>query len=45
MAVNNFVFRQNWIGRKVAGMKTPFLPYFTLRGPIFWSQKSQKRIY
>ena len=25
MAVKNFVFRQNWVGRKVAGMKKPFV--------------------
>ena len=24
MAVKNFVFRQNWVGRKVAGMKKNF---------------------
>ena len=28
MAVKNFVFRQNWIGRKVAGMKKTFLAIF-----------------
>ena len=29
MAVKNFVFRQNWVGRKVAGMKkNPFFPIF-----------------
>ena len=29
MAAKNFVFRQNWIGRKVAGMKkTFFFPIF-----------------
>ena len=28
MAVKNFVFGQNWVGRKVAGMKKRFLPIF-----------------
>ena len=34
MATKNFVFRQNWVGRKVAGMKKNFF------SPIFnpnWS--------
>ena len=41
MAVNNFVFRQKWVGRKVAGMKKTFLPTLTQPGPTFWSQKAQ----
>ena len=28
MAVKNFVFRQDWDGRKVAGMKKPFFAIF-----------------
>ena len=28
MAVKNFVFRQNWVGRKVAGMKKHFFAIF-----------------
>ena len=28
MAVKNFVFRENWIGNKVAGMKTTFVAIF-----------------
>ena len=28
MAVKNFVFRQNWVGRKVAGMKKTFFANF-----------------
>ena len=28
MAVKDFVFRQNWIGRKVAGMKNTFFAIF-----------------
>ena len=36
MAVKNFVFRENWIDSKVAGMKQPFLPFLTQPGPTFW---------
>ena len=45
MAVRNFAFRQNWAGRKVAGMKRNFvsLPFFTQTGPTFWPQKAQTR--
>ena len=43
MAVKNFVFRQNWVGRKVAGMKKTFLPFLTQSGPKFWPQKAQIR--
>ena len=28
MAVENFVFRENWAGSKVAGMKTTFFAIF-----------------
>ena len=28
MAVKNFIFRQNWVGRKVAGMKKMFFAIF-----------------
>ena len=28
MAVKNFVFRENWIGSKVVGMKTTFFAIF-----------------
>ena len=28
MAVKNFVFRQDWVDRKVAGMKKPFFAIF-----------------
>ena len=28
MAVKNFVFRENWVGSKVAGMKTIFFAIF-----------------
>ena len=40
MAVKNFVFRENWIGSKVAGMKQPFLPFLTQPGPTFWPKKA-----
>ena len=43
MAVMNFVFRQNWIDRKVAGMKKLFLLFLTQPEPTFWSQKTQIR--
>ena len=37
MVVKNFVFRQNWVGRKVTGMKKKFfLPFLTQPGPTFW---------
>ena len=32
MAVKNFVSRENWVGSKVAGMKTTF---FTIFDPTF----------
>ena len=28
MAVKNFVFRENWVGNKVVGMKTTFFAIF-----------------
>ena len=40
MAVKNFVFRENWVSSKVAGMRTTFLPFLTLPGPTFWPQKA-----
>ena len=42
MALKNFLFRQNWVGRKVAGMKT-FFPFLTQPGPTLWPQKAQIR--
>ena len=38
MAIKNFVFRENWVSSKVAGMKTTFL---TKSGPTFWTEKAQ----
>ena len=43
MAVKNFIFRENWVGIKVVGMKQPFLPFLTQPGPTFWPQKAQIR--
>ena len=44
MVVKNFVFRQDWVGRKVAGMKKNlFLPILTLPGPIFLALKSPNK--
>ena len=44
MIVKNFVFRQDWFGRKVAGLKKKtFLPFLTQPGPIFWPKKAQIR--
>ena len=45
MAVRNFVFRQNWVGRKVVGTKKKtFFPFLTQLGPPrFWPQKTQIR--
>ena len=30
MTVKNYVFRENWVGSKVAGMKTTFFAIFDL---------------
>ena len=45
MAVKNFVFKENWVGSKVAGMKTAFFAIFdpTWPRPIIWPQKTQIR--
>ena len=44
MAVQNFVFRENWVsGKVVAGMKTTFLPFLTQSRVTFWPQKAQIR--
>ena len=43
MAVKNFIFRQNWVDRKVTGMKIFFLTFLTRLRPTFWSQKAQVR--
>ena len=33
MAVKNFIFRQDWVGRKVAGMKKTFFAIFGPKKP------------
>ena len=43
MAVKNFVFRENWVGSKMAGMKMTFFAIFDTTGPIVWPQKAQIR--
>ena len=43
MAVRNFAVREIWVGSKVAGMKTTFLPFLNQFGPTFWPQKAQIR--
>ena len=44
MAVKNFVFRQNWVGRKVAGIKKTFFGHFWPNlDPHFGPQKAQIR--
>ena len=39
MAIKNFVFWENWVGSKVASMKTGL----TRPGPTLWPQKAQIR--
>ena len=43
MAVKNYFFRQNWVGRKVAGMKKSFFAIFERIWTQFWAQKAQIR--
>ena len=33
MAIKNLVFRENWVGSEVAGMKLAFLSFLTQPGP------------
>ena len=43
MVVQNFVFRENWVGSNVvAGMKTTISPFLTQPGSAVWSQKAFK---
>ena len=41
MAVNNFVFMENWVGSQVTGVKIAFLPILTQPGTTLWFQKAQ----
>ena len=43
MAVKNFVFRQNWVGRKMAGMKKTFFAIFKPTWTHILPQKAQIR--
>ena len=43
MAVKSFIFRQNWVARKVAGMKKNFFAIFDPTWTHFRPQKSQIR--
>ena len=43
MLVKNFVFRQNWVGRRWLVWKKSFLPFLTQPVPRFWPQKAQIR--
>ena len=36
MAVKNFVFRENWVDSKVAGMKATFFAIFDPTAPTSW---------
>ena len=40
MAVQNFVFRENFVGSEVAGMKIVFLPFLTQLEATFWPQNA-----
>ena len=41
MAFKNFIFRENWVGKEVAGIKIAFfLPFLNQPGPTFWPQKA-----
>ena len=43
MAVKNFVFRQNWVGRKVPGMKKTFFAIFDPTWTHIFVSKSPER--
>ena len=43
MAIKNFVFRQNWFGRKVAGIKKSFLVIFDPTWTSILAPKAQIR--
>ena len=49
MVVKKFVFRENWIGSKVAGMKTTFFAFFNptwthMLAPIGSNKESLNKI-
>ena len=43
MAVKNFVFRENWVGSKVPGMKTVFFAIFDPTWTQYWPNKARIR--
>ena len=43
MAVKNFVFRQSWVGRKLAGMKKTFFAIFDLTWVHILAPKSPNK--
>ena len=43
MALKNFVFRQNWVGRKVTGVKTPFFAIFEPTGTHILATKGPNK--
>ena len=43
MAVKNFLYRENWVGIRVAAMQTNVFDILTQPGPTFWPQKAQIR--
>ena len=43
MAVKNIVFRKNWVGSKVAGMKTTFFAIFDPTWTHIFDPKDPKR--
>ena len=43
MVVKNFIFRQDWAGRKVAGMKKTFFAIFDPTGTYILALKSPNK--
>ena len=43
MAVKNFVFRENWVDSKVAGMKATFFAIFDPTAPTSWLWKDPNK--
>ena len=41
MTVNNFIFRERWVGSEVTGMKATFLPFSAQTESRFWPQNAQ----
>ena len=50
MAIKNFVFRENWVGSEVAGMKLAFLSFLTqiwnsLNRMLIFNQLERQKLY